>query len=592
MASEEAKPSFFSKTNLIGNYDYGALCMPYMPFVSKGALPMRSFGVNEKLPLLVAAVMGLQHAFAMVGGLITPPFVVAKFAVDGFPFADIEAHQYAISSALIVSGLFTIMNVVQIEIPGMEGLLGRKLFIGTGVLSVMGTSFTFLPIFETAIGQMKADGIDGAEAYGKMLGTTMVCSFLENFLSFVSAKRLRSWFPPLITGVTVLLIGAALTGTGMKYWGGGAVCAEMGWKTHSQVSDFVGFGPGKVSPLPGANCAAGDVSLPYGSTEYIGLGFSVIVMLVFIEIFGSPFMKNCNVIIALLFGYMIAGMSSYEDPDSGDQLDYVVTSRVDDVSVFTFLWVKTFPIGFYGPAVLPMLIAFMVTTVETVGDIGATYEASSLQVDTDKHSASVQGGLLADGIASFGSALMTSMPNTTFSQNNGVVAMTKCASRHAGIACGLWLIFFGILGKVGGIIAIIPDCVMGGMTIFLFANVFSSGVKIMSGVDLTSRRNRFILSLSMAMGLGVTVWPYAFADRRASPYTAFFWQCDDCNDTLKGLRNGVSIFLSTGYCIGTVVAILLNIILPADAKVESPVETDDRSAKVSPDEKTANPVGV
>ena len=81
--------------------------------------------------------------------------------------------------------------------------------------------------------------------------------------------------------------------------------------------------------------------------------------------------------------------------------------------------------------------------------------------------------------------------------------------------------------------------------------------------------HRFILALSLALGVGVTVWPYAFADRRASPYTAQFWPCDDCDDTMKGLRNGVVIFLSTGYCIGTVTAMLLNLILPADAEVIS-----------------------
>ena len=87
---------------------------------------------------------------------ITPPYVVAKFAVDGFPFADIEAQQNAISSALICSGIFTILNIIQIPIPGTQALLGRQIMIGTGVLSVMGTSFTFLPIFEIAIAQMKA----------------------------------------------------------------------------------------------------------------------------------------------------------------------------------------------------------------------------------------------------------------------------------------------------------------------------------------------------------------------------------------------------------------------------------------------------
>jgi NCS2 family nucleobase:cation symporter-2 len=105
------------------------------------------------------------------------------------------------------------------------------------------------------------------------------------------------------------------------------------------------------------------------------------------------------------------------------------------------------------------------------------------------------------------------------------------------------------------------------MTIFLFANVLTSGINLAGNVDLNSRRNKFIMALSLAIGVGVTVWPFAFQDRRASPYTAAFWTCADCSETLKGVRNGVSIFLSTGYCVGTVIAMMLNAILPADAPV-------------------------
>lgn len=124
----------------------------------------------------------------------------------------------------------------------------------------------------------------------------MVCCLLELFLSLLPVKVITRMFPPLVSAITVILIGVALTGTGMKYWGGGVVCAEMKWKEHRQA---VAAG---VGPIPGPTCFNGEVALGYGSTEFIGLGFSVMVMLVFIEVFGSTFMKNCNVIIALLFG--------------------------------------------------------------------------------------------------------------------------------------------------------------------------------------------------------------------------------------------------------------------------------------------------
>lgn len=185
------------------------------------------------------------------------------------------------------------------------------------------------------------------------------------------------------------------------------------------------------------------------------------------------------------------------------------------------------------------------------------------------HQRRIQGSLMADAVCSILASVFTSMPNTTFSQNNGVIAMTKCASRRAGIATGGWLIFMGVFAKIAGVITSIPDCVLGGMTIFLFANVLISGITLFGELNLKSRRIRFISVFSMCVGVGVTVWPYAFLDMRASPYTAHFWECSDCSETMKGLRNAVSIFLSTGYCIGSVLAIILNAILPDDP--EEPV---------------------
>ena len=305
--------------------------------------------------------MGLQHCFAMVGGLITPPLVIFRFAVCGYPFCP-ALEQYAISASLITSGICTLINVSKFKIPFSEKLFGHTLYLGSGLLSVMGTSFTFLPIFETSINQMKAEGIDGQVAYGKLLGTSMVCCFLELFISVLPVERIKRSFPPLVTAVTVILIGATLVGSGMKYWGGGVVCAEMGWKTNVQVVNLEG-----LSPIPGPACGYyNDEPLYYGAPEYIGLGFAVLSFLVVIELFGSVFMKNCNVFIALMFGYMVAGLSEYNGAP------YINSQNLKDANAFNFLWTETFPLGFYGPAVFPMLIAYLVTTVETVGDLTGT----------------------------------------------------------------------------------------------------------------------------------------------------------------------------------------------------------------------------
>mmetsp|Transcript_7484 Transcript_7484/g.15379 ORF Transcript_7484/g.15379 Transcript_7484/m.15379 type:complete len:629 (-) Transcript_7484:284-2170(-) len=545
-------------------YDYKALCMPTLPYCgsrSKPAPPTTFYPLDEPLPLLLSLLMGLQHAFAMVGGLITPPYVVFRFTID---FANVELQQYAISAALITSGLCTLVNLAHWEIPLSKKLFGKRLYIGSGLLSVMGTSFTFLPIFEIAIGQMMDNDIDGTVAYGKMLGTSMVCAILELCFSLVPGKFINRMFPPVVCAVTVTLIGVALTGTGMKYWGGGVVCGDMIWKEHSQVVDLVGFDREvyPVSALPSAICENGKVKLPYGSAEYVGLGFAVLCFLVLIELFGSTFMKNSNVILALLFGYMVAGVSSYDD------LPYVDSAKIKAAPVVDFLWTEWFGIGFYGPAVVPLLVAYTVTTVETIGDVTATHEVSELDVKSKQYPRRIQGSLSADALCSMLASLCTSMPNTTFSQNNGVIALTKCASRRAGFATAFWLILMGVFSKVAGIITSIPDCVLGGMTIFLFSNVLISGISLFGNLDLKSRRIRFISAMSLAVGVGVTVWPFAFQDMRGSSYTAAFWECADCNPTLQGFRNGVSIFLSTGYCVGAVIAILLNGILPHDPPVE------------------------
>jgi NCS2 family nucleobase:cation symporter-2 len=117
---------------------------------------------------------------------------------------------------------------------------------------------------------------------------------------------------------------------------------------------------------------------------------------------------------------MIAGVTNYNG------LNYVDTTKIADADPITFLWTTTFPLGLYGPAVIPLLIGFMVTTVETVGDVTATYEASELDTTTQRYDESIQGGLAADSLLSVFSALATSMPMTTFSQNNGVIALV-CA---------------------------------------------------------------------------------------------------------------------------------------------------------------------
>ena len=161
-------------------YDYKYLCMPRNPWSKTKQKPLRFYGKDEAISSPLALLMGLQHAFAMIGGLITPPLVIFRYSID---FQDTELQQYAVAAALITSGITSLINIFQFPIPFSEKIFGRKLFLGSGVLSVLGTSFTFVPIFDIAISDMMNDGVDGRTAYGRMLGTAMVCSLIEIIFS-------------------------------------------------------------------------------------------------------------------------------------------------------------------------------------------------------------------------------------------------------------------------------------------------------------------------------------------------------------------------------------------------------------------------
>jgi len=601
--------------------------------------------------------MGLQHMLAMLAGVITPPLLIS----DRFNARFSSSQQnYLIAAALISSGLLSIVQITQFRLP-----FGYVL--GTGMNSVLGVSFGFLEIGRTTVKfvmgedstnecSVDADCLDawagqfgpkagliepgvtnmgqcnldtgfcknsGQAGYGAFIGTCIVCSLLEILISFLPKETIKRMFPAHVTGVCVFLIGASLTGTGLKYWGGGAFCADNAHKRFKLTAgpDFMGdysanytqfystspcltagvcsgAGPlsgvcaytphkydatlGKTigdqtkcedydSPVGNSmvNCGGnGQVFLPFGSPEYIGLGFVVFSMLIFIECFGSPFLRNCGVVISLIIGFIVAGSVSYYPPGSDNGLKYVTPAKIDSAPWGTFLWVETFPLTVYAPAVLPVLLAFVVSTAETVGDIGATAEASRLPTDTISFDQRVQGGLLADGIGSLLAGLMMVPPNTTFSQNSGVVAITRCANKRAGYMCCFFLILFGIVAKLAGVLQSIPDCVLGGLTTFCFINVCVSGIRVFERANLRSPRNRFIVAASLALGLGVTIVPKFFMN-------SFFSKVNTSNDkTLSLFIDGIEILLSTPYSIGTILALVLNLILPEDIFGEPTKDVD------------------
>jgi uric acid-xanthine permease len=239
----------------------------------------------------------------------------------------------------------------------------------------------------------------------------------------------------------------------------------------------------------------GPHALPWGSPEYLGLGFLSFATIILIELFGSPAMRNASIVLGLLLPLIVAG-----------PLGYMSRSTIDAAPAITFLWTHTFKLRVYGPAVLPMLAVYCALMAEAIGDCTATCEVSRQKVEGEEFDRRIAGAVLSDGLGGILSALFTTAPQSVFAQNNGVIAITRIANRRAGYWCCFWLILLGILGKFSGAILAIPNSTLGGVTTFLFASVAVSGLKILSTVKYT-RRNRFILAGSLTFGLGNLLVP-------------------------------------------------------------------------------------
>ncbi|KAG0315064.1 hypothetical protein BGZ99_007694 [Dissophora globulifera] len=497
--------SVSTRTGWLGDYDYGFLCMPTLPGFSTPRTPP-FFGLKDRLPLVLAIIMGFQHSLAMIAGVVTPAIIMSGSGINGLNLNTADRTQM-LSTSLITSGLLSLVQITRFRV-------GKtSYFLGTGLLSVVGTSFIYLPVLQTSVANMYTSGyckssIDASgaqifepcpDAWGAYLGTCMVCSLLPIILSFVPPRALKRIFPPIVTGVTVMLIGVSLVTSGIQQWGGGAgPCASR-----------PASGPFVDCPVVGAPHAA-----PWGDAQWIGLGFLVFFTIMVVEFFGSPFMKNAQVVIGLIVGMIVAAALGYTTSDS----------------------IKAAPAAM----------------VESIGDITASCEVSQLSVEGREFESRLQGGIFADGVAGLLAPLMMNSPMSCYAQNNGIISLTRCANTMAGFMCCIFLILMGVFSKFGALFLTLPDSVLGGMTTFLFASVVVSGIRILSFLPWT-RRERFIVAASLSLGLGTSLVPGVLT--HMITYTG-------SSEFLSSVITSVNIVLDTGFALGAIISCILNGLLP------------------------------
>ncbi|KAJ5369197.1 uncharacterized protein N7496_008957 [Penicillium cataractarum] len=534
---------FTTKDGWIGNYDYAYLVTPNIWPLNKKYKDYQApfYGLNDEVPILLTIILGLQHALTMIGSIVSPPLAIASGAF----YLDAEKSQYLVSAAFITTGIATALQVTRVH------FANTPFYIGTGLLSVVAPTFDVLAIAFSYSDMRYANGTcptasDGTklpcpDAWGAMLGTILCTVWIQILLSFVPPKTLNRIFPKVVTGTLLLLVGVYLISSGMENWGGSSNC--------DGGSGYYALCPNTAAPRP----------LPWGDPKLIGLGFSVFITIIFVELFGSPLMRSASVVLGLAMGCAISGATGYWSREN-----------IDAAPVATFLWVETFKLSVDGALALPLLIMFICEAVSCMPDILATAEISGVDIDGIEFNSRIQGGILCDGVGSLVSALGTGLPMVSQAGNNGVISLTGCASRRAGWCAAAFLVLMGIFGKFGAVFGSMPPSVLGGMQVFLYSTIVVAGVKVLSLVEFT-RRNRFILTAALGIGFMDIVSPNWFAKILAY---------EGSNVRLQGFEQGINLMVETPFIISAVVGVVLNFILPHDGgkKVELLDGRDGRPA--------------
>lgn len=421
------------------------------------------YRIEDRPNLQLSILLGFQHIVAAFGGIVAVPLVIGP-AIG----VDVRTTAMLVSATIFVAGLATIIQA-------------RGIYkIGAKLPCIMGTSFTFVGPAITVGTSMGLAGIFGA---------TILGSFIEMILSrFI--KPLMKFFPPVVTGTVVTLIGLTL------------VPVSMDW------------------------CAGGIGSPTYGSITNICIALMVMVIVVGFNIYGKGVLSSSSILIGMFVGYLVCIPIGLVDFSPIKEASWV---GLPGIPVILEHGIK-----FSLAGVAPFIIAYLVTTIETVGCLIAIGEASDIKTSSEQLSK----GVLADGLGSFLAGFFGVCPNTTFSQNIGLIPITKVASRHVVIISGVIMMLLGIFPKLGALVASIPSPVLGGAGIVMFGVVAASGIKTLSKVNINNR-NLIIISVSIALGLGITTRP----------------------ELLTVLPESLKLLFGSGISTGTIFAVMLNILL-------------------------------
>jgi NCS2 family nucleobase:cation symporter-2 len=452
-----------------------------------------AFQFEGKMPLKQAIPLGLQHVLAMFVGNLTPLLIITgSCGIAGGEFAELQVS--LLQNAMLIAGIVTLIQLFSI------GPIGGKVPI------IMGTSSGFIGVFSSVASTMGG----GIIAYGAIMGASIIGGLLEAVLGFF-LKPLRKFFPSIVTGTVVLSIGLSLISVGVNSFGGG-----------SSANDF-------------------------GSIENLLLALFVLIVILAVKHTSKGFLSSSSILIGIIAGYIVAMIMAAVLPTTGvtaDGVEYTKSWVINWDKVAQAKWFaipKFMPVDiiFDARAILPVLVMFIVTAVETVGDISGVVVGGMDREATDKE---LSGGVICDGIGSSLAALFGVLPNTSFSQNVGLVSMTKVVNRFALSMGAIFLILCGLIPKLGALVSIMPQSVLGGAAVMMFSSIVVSGIQLITKEPLTAR-NLSIVSVSLGLGYGIGA----------------------NSSILSSAPQAIQlVFGGSGIVPAAVVAILLNVLLPKE----------------------------
>lgn len=428
------------------------------------------FEVNGLPNPAEAFPLALQHVVGMIIGCITPAIVISAI-VKSSP----EETMLLIQASLVTAAFATFIQLYPAA--------GR---IGAGLPVVMGVSFAYVPVLISIGSSMGLPAIFGAQIAGGF-AAIIVAIFI---------KRLRPFFPPIVSGTVVFTIGLSLYPVAIRYMAGGVAAKD------------------------------------FGSAQNWGVAIFTLAAVNYFSHFTKGFTRLASVLLGMAAGYLLACL-----------LGMVSFGRIFDAHLLQLPQFGYFKIEFHAAAIVSMIIMYVVNSIQAIGDISATTVGA---LDREPSDRELAGGILGNGVTSIISPFIGGLPTATFSQNVGIVTLTKVVNKAVIAIAAMLILTAGLSPKFAALLTTIPLCVLGGATLTVFAAITLTGMKLLLSAGLDAR-NSAVVGISVSLGVGIS----QVAGALAGPGMPGWLQ---------------EIFGSSSVIMSTICAVALNLLIPKEKK--------------------------